>query len=200
MSIDRRLREGFDRSAPAIGPKDRAALERVTVRARRHVMVRRVTSTVMVTLVVGAGAFGGPRVLDALREGRQLAPVDQPTPSVTVPGDASIAGTYTRALGNEDPAIRSNQMVGEWTITFRSDGVLEVSSPASFEESRSGYSFEVSGSQFRTDLFRTDVCNDMLPGRYRWQRSGNQLTFDVVDDPCPARAALFTSGPWHTSQ
>jgi hypothetical protein len=87
-------------------------------------------------------------------------------------------------------------MVGEWTITFRSDGVLEVSSPEPFEESRSGYSFEVSGSQFRTDLFRTDVCNEKLPGRYRWQRSGNRLTFEVVEEPCPARAALFASGPW----
>jgi hypothetical protein len=138
VSIDRRLREGFERSAPAIGPKDRAALERVTVRARRHVMARRVTSTVMVALVVGAAGFGGPRVLDALREGRQLGPVEEPTPSPPVPDDAAIAGTYTTSLGNEDPAVRGNQMVGEWTITFRSDGVLEVSSPESFEESRSG--------------------------------------------------------------
>jgi hypothetical protein len=138
VSIDRRLREGFERSAPAIGPKDRAALERITVRARRRVMVRRVSSTVLVALVVGGAAFGGPRVLDALREGRQLEPVQEPTPSVPVPGDAAIAGTYTTALGNEDPSVRSNQMVGEWTITFRSDGVIEVSSPESFEESRSG--------------------------------------------------------------
>jgi hypothetical protein len=196
VSIDRRLREGFERSAPAIDPKDRVALERVTARARRHVMVRRVTSTAMVALVLGGAALGGPRILDALREGRQLEPVQEPTPSLPVPGDAAIAGTYTATLGNEDPAIRDNQMVGKWTITFRSNGVLEVSSPEPFEESRSGYSFEVSGSQFRTDLFRTDVCNDKLPGRYRWQRSGNRLTFEVVDEPCPARATLFASGPW----
>lgn len=195
MSIDRRLREGFERSAPPIGPKDRAALERVTVRARRHVMVRRVTSTVMVALVVGGAAVGGLRVLDPLREGRQLEPVQEPTPSV-VPGDAAIAGTYTTSLGNDHPAVRGNRMVGEWTITFLSDGVLEVSSPGSFEQSRSGYRFQVSGNQFRTDLFRTDVCNDKLPGRYRWQRSGNRLTFNVVDESCPARAALFASGPW----
>jgi hypothetical protein len=200
VSIDRRLREGFERSASAIGPRDHAALERVTVRARRHVMVRRMTSTVMVALAVGGLALGGPKVLDAFREGRQLEPVQEPTPSPRVPGDASITGAYARTLGNEDAAIRSNGMVGEWTITFRSDGVLDVSSPASFQESRSGYSFEVSGSQFRTDLFRTDVCNDLLPGRYRWQRSGNRLTFEVVDDACPARAALFASGPWHKSR
>jgi hypothetical protein len=196
VSIDRRLREGFERSAPAIGPKDRAALERVTVRARRHVMVRRVTSTVMVALVLGGAALGGPRVLDALREGRQLEPVQEPTPSVPVPDDATITGTYTTTIGNENPAVRGNRMVGEWTITFLSDGVLEVSSPGSFEQSRSGYRFEVSGNQFRTDLFRTDVCNDKLPGRYRWQRSGNRLTFNVIDESCPARAALFASGPW----
>jgi hypothetical protein len=200
VSIDRRLREGFERSAPAIGPKDRAALERVTVRARRHVMVRRVTSTVLVALVVGGAAFGGPRVMDALREERRLAPVQEPTPSIPAPGDAAIAGTFIRTLGNDDAAVRTNQMVGNWTVTFRPDGILEVSSPESFDESRSGYSFEVSGNQFRTDLFRTDVCNDMLPGQYRWQRSGNRLTFEVVDDSCSARATLFSSGPWHRSQ
>jgi hypothetical protein len=200
VSIDRRLREGFERSAPAIGPKDHAALERVTLRARRHIIVRRVTSTVIVAFVIGGGALAGPEVLDALRDARQLEPVQEPTPSPPVPGDAALGGTYIRTLGNEDAAVRGNQMVGEWTITFRSDGVLDVSSPESFQESRSGYSFEVSGNQFRTDLFRTDVCNDMLPGRYRWQRSGNRLTFEVVDDPCSARAALFSSGPWHTSQ
>jgi hypothetical protein len=91
-------------------------------------------------------------------------------------------------------------MDGEWTITFRADGLLEVSSPEAFQESRSGYSFEVSGDQFRTDLFRTDVCNDKLPGRYRWQRSGDRLTFDVLDETCPARAALFTSGPYMAHQ
>ena len=139
-------------------------------------------------------------MLDALREGRRLKPVQRPTPSLPAPGDAAIAGTYIRTLGNDDAAVRTNQMVGNWTITFRSGGVLEVSSPESFDESRSGYSFEVAGNQFRTDLFRTDVCNDILPGRYRWRRSGNRLTFEVVDDPCSARATLFSSGPWHRSQ
>lgn len=200
MSIDRRLREGFERSAPAISPKDRAALERVTVRARRQVIVRRVSSAMIVALVVLGAAFGGPRVLDALQEGRQLEPVQEPTPSIPIPGDATIAGTFTSTLGNNVRAVRGNQMVGEWTITFRSDGVLEVNPPESFQESRSGYSFEVSGNQFRTDLFRTDVCNDKLPGRYRWQQSGNRLTFDVIDESCPARAALFASSPWQTSQ
>lgn len=200
MSIDRRLRQGFERSAPAIGPKDHAALERVAVRARRHVIVRRATSTLIVALVIGGGALGGPRVLEALREGRQLEPVQRPTPSLPVPGDATIAGTYTTTLKDENAAVTENEMAGEWAITFRSNGVLEVTPPDSFEQSLSGYSFEVAGNQFRTDLFRTDVCNDKLPGRYRWVRSGNRLTFEVVDDTCPGRAALFASGPWNTSQ
>ena len=198
MSIDRRLREGFERSSPAIVPNDHAALERVTGRARRHVMVRRATTTVMVAFVVAGVALGGPRVLDALQDGGRLEPVQEPTPSETVPGDAALNGTYSTTLGDEDPAVQRNRMDGEWTITFRSDGLLEVASPESFQESRSGYSFEVSGDQFRTDLFRTDVCNDMLPGRYRWQRSGDRLTFEVLDEPCQARAALFTSGPYVT--
>lgn len=196
MSIDRRLREGFERSSPAIVPEDHAALERVTVRARRHVMVRRATSTLMVAFVVAGVALAGPRLLDALQDGGRLEPVQEPTPSDPIPGDVAFTGTYSTTLGQEDPAVRRNRMGGEWTITFRSDGLLEVSSPEAFQESRSGYSFEVAGDQFRTDLFRTDVCNDMLPGRYRWQRTGDRLTFEVLDEPCHARAALFTSGPY----
>jgi hypothetical protein len=200
VSIDRRLREGFQRSAPAIAPKDRTPLERVTVRARHHVMVRRAATTLFVAILVWGVTLGGPRVMDALRDGRHLEPAQQPTPSAPVPVDAAITGTYTTTLGSEDPAVRRNRMVGEWTITFSSDGVLQVSSPGSFQESRSGYSFEVSGDQFRTDLFRTDVCNDKLPGRYRWQMSGDHLTFEVLDEPCSARAALFSSGPYVSQQ
>jgi hypothetical protein len=199
VSIDRRLREGFERSAPAIGPKDLAALERVRVGARRRVMVRRVTSTVLAALVIGGAALAGPSVWDGLREGEQLEPVQKPTPALPVPGDASITGSYSTTLGNEDAVVRDNQMVGEWTVAFRTDGVLEVLAPESFDESRSGYSFGISGNQFRTDLFRTDVCNDKLPGRYRWRRSGNRLTFDVIDETCAAREALFAGGPWHLS-
>lgn len=196
MSIDRRLREGFQRSAPAIAPEERTPLERVTVRARRHVMVRRAGTTLFVAVVVWGVTFGGPGVMDALRDGRHLEPARQPTRSAPVPGGAAITGTYTTTLGNEEPAVRRNRMAGDWTITFSSDGVLQVSSPGPFQESRSGYSFEVSGNQFRTDLFRTDVCNDKIPGRYRWQMLGDRLTFEVLDEPCSARAALFSSGPF----
>lgn len=196
MSIDRRLREGFERSVPAIVPDDRAALERVTIRARRHVRVRRAASTAMLTVLVAGAVFAGPRVLDAIREGGELEPLQEPTPALPVPDEVGITGTYSTTLGDDDPEVRRNRMDGDWAITFRSDGVLQVSAPESFQESRSGYSFEVSGNQFRTDLFRTDVCNDQLPGRYRWKRSGDRLTFEVLDETCPARAALFTSGPY----
>jgi hypothetical protein len=154
----------------------------------------------MVAFVVAGVALGGPRLFDALQDGGHPEPIREPTPSEPVPGDAALNGTYSTTLGDEDPAVQRNRMDGEWTITFRSDGLLEVASPESFQESRSGYSFEVSGDQFRTDLFRTDVCNDMLPGRYRWQRTGDRLTFEVLDETCPARAALFTSGPYMAHQ
>jgi hypothetical protein len=196
VSIDRRLREGFDRSSSAIVPNDHAALEHVTRRARRRVMVIRATTTVMVAFVVAGVALGGPRALEALQDRGRVDPVQEPTPSEPVAGDATLTGTYSTTLEDESPVVRENRMNGEWTITFRADDVLEVSAPESFQESRSGYSFEVSGDQFRTDLFRTDMCNDMLPGRYRWQRSGDRLTFDVLDEPCPARAALFASAPY----
>lgn len=199
MSIDRRLRAGFERSAPAIAPNEHTAFERVRVRARRTVVIRRVTSISIAALAVGVAVFAGPTLLDGIREPDRRQPLQQPTPSVPAVGGSAIAGTFTTALGDEDPAVRSNEMAGEWTVTFRSDGVLEVSPPDSFELSHAGYSFEVSGEVFRTDLFRTDVCNDQLPGRYRWQRSGELLTFEAVEETCPAREALFTEGPWHMS-
>jgi hypothetical protein len=199
VSIDRRLRAGFERSAPAIAPNGHTAFERVRVRARRTIVIRRVTSISIAALVVGVAVFAGPTLLYGFREpdGRQL--LQQPTPSVPAVGGSAIAGSFTTTLGDEDPAVQSNQMAGEWTVTFRSDGVLEVSPPDSFQQSHAGYSFEVSGDVFRTDLFRTDVCNDQLPGRYRWQRNGERLTFEAVDETCPAREALFTGDLWDMS-
>jgi hypothetical protein len=161
--------------------------------------MRRAASISIAALVVGVVVFAGPRLLDGLREPGRPEPLRQPTPSVPVVGGSAIEGTFTTELGDEDQAVRSNRMAGGWTVTFRADGVLEVSPPGSFEQSHAGYSFEVSGEVFRTDLFRTDVCNDELPGRYRWHRNGERLTFEVVDETCPARGALFTGAPWRLS-
>ena len=48
----------------------------------------------------------------------------------------------------------------------------------------------------RTDLFGADVCTTLPPGRYRWTRTGDDLTFSLVDDACAGRAAFFTAGDW----
>jgi hypothetical protein len=195
VSIDRRLRSGFERSAPAIESNDHEALERVRVRARRAAVTRRVTTIMTVSLAAVVAVVGGRALLDGLREPVR-EPVSQPTPAVPTGGGSSIIGTFTTTLKVGDPAVDANLMTGEWIVTFRSTGILEIAPPPSFDESHSGYSFEVSGDVFRTDLFRTGICNDDLPGRYRWQRSGQRVTFEAVDETCPAREALFTVAPW----
>ena len=117
MSIDRRLREGFERSARRSSRRIRAALERVTVRARRHVRVRRAASTAVVTLVVVGAVFAGPSALDAIRGRGELEPLQEPTPALPVPDEVAITGTYSTTLGDDDPDVRRNQMDGDWGIT-----------------------------------------------------------------------------------
>jgi hypothetical protein len=87
-------------------------------------------------------------------------------------------------------------MMGDWTIGFGSSGILTVTAPPDFTGTSSGYSFDVAGSQFTTDLFGEDVCTTLLPGTYLWSLSSDRLTFTVVDDSCPGRVALLTSAPW----
>jgi hypothetical protein len=195
VSIDRRLRTGFERSAPVIEPNGHEALERVRVRAHRAAVTRRVTTIMTVSLAAVVAVVGGRMLLDGLREPVR-EPVSQPIPSGPTGDGSSIIGTFTTTLKVGNPVVDTNRMAGEWIVTLRSTGILEVAPPPSFAESHSGYSFEIADDVFRTDLFRTGLCNDDLPGRYLWQRSGERLTFEVLDETCPAREVLFTGGRW----
>ncbi|MEP7159335.1 MAG: hypothetical protein ABI797_07890 [Chloroflexota bacterium] len=136
----------------------------------------------------------GPPLIDALRRGPQVGANPSPTPT------APLTGTYATTLVSTDVAVTSNRMPGDWTIQFGSSGILTVTTPPGFTGTYSGYSFVVAGSQFTTDLFGQDVCSTLLPGTYRWSLSSDRLTFTVVDDSCPGRVALLTSGVWITAR
>jgi len=102
-------------------------------------------------------------------------------------------------LASDDAAVREHAMNGEWTIGFGEDGILDVTAPADFSGTRTGYSFQLTDSQLRTDLFSADVCTGLLPGTYRWQVIDRSLTLTVDEDPCRGRVALLTGGSWRAT-
>jgi hypothetical protein len=168
VSIDRRLREGFQRSAPAIAPKERTPLERVTVRARRHVMVRRAASTLFVAVVVWGVTFGGPRVMDALRDGRHLEPAQQPTPSAPVsltppsPARTTTLGAKIRPYGGIGWSGRRSRSA-RWVLRCPHELVPGEPFGHSFQSRRS--------VPHRSVPYR--CVQRQATGRYRWQISGD---------------------------
>jgi hypothetical protein len=192
MRLERRMREEMRRMAADLEPDIEERLE-ATLRGARRADTRRQlrdalasATVVLVVLLVGVPFIG------ALRD-RSLGVGATRSPTVPLP----LAGTYATTLVSTDVAVTSNRMSGDWTIRFGSDRILTVTVPTGFTGTFSGYSFEVVGSQFRTDLFGEDLCSTLLPGSYQWSLSSDRLTFAVVDDSCSGRVALLTTGAWY---
>ena len=191
MSLERRVREGMGRMAADLEPDVEGRLD-ATLRSARRAATRQQLRDALAFAMVIIFVLVGPSFIDALRS-RSQGVGAAPTATATV----SLAGTYAITLLATDVDVTSNQMLGDWRIGFESNGVLTVTPPAGFTGTYSGYSFEVAGSQFRTDLFGEDVCSTLLPGTYQWSLSGDRLTFGVVDDSCAGRVALLTAGTWY---
>jgi len=158
---------------------------------RRRSRRRQLRAALAFATVILAVVLVGPPLIDALRN-RAPQVGASPSPSPT----PSLSGTYATTLASTDVGVTSNRMLGDWAIGFGSNGILAVTAPPDFTGTYTGYSFEVAGSQFRTDLFGEDVCSTLLPGLYRWTVIRDRLTFTLVDDSCPGRAALLTSAAW----
>lgn len=190
MPLDRRLRDGMQRIAADLETDLEGRLAATLQDARRAGHRQQLRAVLALATVILAVVLAPP-LIDALRNrtpGVGAGP--SPTPAV------SLSGTYATRLVSTDIAATSNRMPGEWTIQFGSSGILTVTTPPGFTGTRSGYSFQVTGEQFRTDLFGADVCSTLLPGTYRWSLGSDRLTFTVVDDSCPGRVALLTSAVW----
>ena len=193
MPLDRRLREDLDRLASAIEPDVESHLQASLNRARRRSRRRGVASALVFAAVVLGIVMIGPAVLETLRDGPSLVG------STSSPAELEpLRGRYTTTVASDDAAVQEHAMNGEWTIEYGDEGILDVTAPAAFSGTRTGYSFEVTGNQLRTDLFSADVCSGLLPGSYRWQLVDATLTLAVLDDACPGRAALLSEAPWRS--
>lgn len=199
MSLDRRLRDGFERSALVVDPDLRERLSDAGARYRRRRRVRRIGAASGIAAAIALTVLVGPRVLDGLRSLSGGTPARPPEPSPTAAPFNAIAGTFTLTLPESPGVVRENGMAGSWTLRLRPDGTMFLSAPTSFAGSTSAISFVLAGSQFRTAAFANDLCATQPAGRYVWQRTPDELVFTLVDDPCPARVTLFTSRPWRPS-
>jgi len=194
MPREPRLRARIQHEAASMAPDVAGRLEATLRDGRRRSRRRQLRAGLAFATVILAVVLVGPPLIDALRD-REPHVGASPSPSPV----ASLSGTYMTTLVSTDAAVSSNRMSGDWTIGFGSNGVLTVTAPSGFTGTYSGYSFDVVGSEFTTDLFGEDVCSTLLPGTYRWSLSSGQLTFTVVDDSCPGRVALLTSAAWNAT-
>jgi hypothetical protein len=196
MSVERRLREGLERSASAVQPDTGRRLPEAITRGRRRRRARRASAILGTVATLAAIGFAVPQVTGFVQ--RQQPAVSQgPTPP---PGpDATIAGTYTSMLRATSRIIRDNGIAGTWTLGLKANGVLTLSAPRSFHGDLASIAFRVQGERFTTNAFVNDsrCSNDV--GVYRWQRAGRTLVFTPVSDTCALRRALFSTQPWHAS-
>ena len=190
MSIERRIREGFEQNAADLHPQVEVMLATVVSRTRRRVLLHRVSSVVAVAVVVVAAVTFGPRALDGLRSLRRVAPANSLHPSVTIPAFDQMAGMYSTTVKAKGVTA------GVWTMQLRTDGTMVISAPQSYPGAVSGFQFDLWGDRFRTNAFIGDLCSGLAPGLYRWQRAGGELMLTPIQDDCAARVGVFSSHPW----
>jgi hypothetical protein len=194
MPVERRLRQGFHRNADALEPDIERFLSTVMHRTRRRLLVHRIVASAAVAAMLAIAVVLGPLVVDAIRSSNPGLPASSPS-ETAAPGPQGLAGTFIGRLRPGLDAVHVDRMAGHWAIVMNRDGTMTVNPPSAFVGVLGGYRFEPKGSGFRTNLFVHDVCRGLSWGRYTWSRSGSDLTFKVVHDPCDARLALFTSDP-----
>ena len=166
------------------------ALDRFFRRRERRERRRRVAAICLALGVTAAGALLAVRALSS----------DEPVPAAPKSDEellAELAGTYTVSLTDAMPFVIENGLAGEYEMTLRPDGVMELSAPAGFVEGRnpSGITFRISGDELTTNAFVNVTCHSTV-GRYRWTLQGGTLTLDPIVDACGLRRTLFTSGEW----
>jgi hypothetical protein len=193
MALERRLREGLPGLASDVDPDVPASYDRVRSRARRQVRTRRITAGAAApTVLVLVGVVASARVNDD-----EQVVVSDPDPI----GEAEsrpvlLAGTYQVVV---DDVGFDALAAGTWSAALDADGTVALEAPAAFTGTRSGL-FRATADAFGTDLFSSDLCIGADPGRYRWERSGDSVTFERVEDACAPRARLLASRPWTSGE
>jgi hypothetical protein len=190
MSLDRRLRDAFDRAASTVEPDVELHLERTVGRASRLNRMSAVgavvaASAVTVALIAAIQVFGSPS-----------SNAGGPTPAAS-PANGSVSGVYVVTLRATDPGVATSDLTlaGTWSMTLEPSGAIELVPPSSFDGSRAaGHTFSVVGSTLRTDLYYNDYCDSI--GLYSWEETADGLTLTVVDDGCEIRKTVLATREW----
>lgn len=167
------------------------ALDRFFRRRERRERRQRIAAMCLALGVVAAGAFIAVR---ALTGGGDPIPTAPKTDEELL---LELAGTYTVTLEDSAPAVRANDIAGEYTMRLLPNGVIELAAPEGFVEGRapSGITFRISGDEFTTNAFVNATCPGTV-GVYRWTLNGNELSFESIREPCGLRQTLVASEPW----
>jgi hypothetical protein len=166
------------------------AMDRFFRRRERRERRRRVAAICLALGVTATGALFAVRALSS----HEAVPA---APKSNEELLAELAGTYTLTLEDSTPAVRENDIAGEYTMTLGTNGVLDLTAPPGFVEGRSpsGITFRISDDVFTTNAFVNVACSNTV-GRYRWTLSGTELSFEPLSEPCGIRRTLFASDVW----
>jgi hypothetical protein len=159
MSLDRRLRQGFEGSSSAIEERSiDHVLDGVVARGRRRRRVRRVAAGTLALAAFVAAVVIAPKALDAIRslgETRPASPQDLMR---------QIAGTYTIEVHRSNGAIEAYDMAGTWTISLLPTGAMMITPPPAYLRSwdqPTGDVFTVAADTIRTNV--SEDGNPMTP-------------------------------------
>jgi sugar lactone lactonase YvrE len=122
MSLDRRLREGLERSSSSVEERELdAVLAGIVVGARRRRLVRRAVAAAII-LALGLGAIVlGPRALDALRSERSVPAFPGSVSLIT-----TIAGNGVRGSAGDGGPATAAQLAYPLDLAFGADGSLFI--------------------------------------------------------------------------
>jgi hypothetical protein len=192
MSLDRRLREGLDRSSSAIEERSfDGVLDGVVARGRHRRRIRRVAAGTLALAALIAAVVIAPKALDAIRslgETRPASPQDLMR---------QIAGTYTIDVNRSDGSIETLDMAGTWTISLLPTGAMMITPPPAYLRSwdqPTGDVFTVAADTIRTNALGR-LCTSSI-GTYTWVLRDDRLTLAPVAEDCVARRALLTNTTW----
>src|SRR6266545_4157317 len=183
MSLDRRLREGLDRSSSAIEERsfDRV-LDGVVARGRRRRSARRVAAGTLALAALIAAVVIAPKALAAIRRFGETRPASRQDLL------RQVAGTYT---------IEEFALAGTWTISLLPTGAMMITPPPAYLRSwdqPTGDVFTVAADTFRTNALGR-LCTSSI-GTYTWVLRDDRLTLAPVTEDCAARRALLTTTTW----
>jgi len=183
MSVEERLRAGLRSQAYSWDPAVEGSLAAVR---RRHVW-RRVR-------IAGVSAVAAGAVIAGTVSGLQQDHVKGLPPAPLAGSSApSLAGRYSATV------VEPVRLAGDWTLTLRADGRVDVSPPAGYYGVVSAVLYQGTNTEFRTTLFQEDVCAGHGIGAYTWVRSHGFVSFTAIGESCAARRAFLVGNTWRST-